>query len=96
MGGGAALVVGALGFELARRHQESQAEDARTQVSFQSHVDSMDTLKTNSRVFLGLGGAALITGGILFLLNEPQRESPPPVAFGCGSDGCTASARGSF
>jgi hypothetical protein len=94
-GSGAALLVGALGFELARRGQESKAEKAGSQIEFADHVESMEDMKTASRVFLGLGSVALVTGGVLYFLND-RRESPAPVAFGCSPHGCAATAQGTF
>jgi hypothetical protein len=89
------LLAFALGFELARRGEESKAEDARSQIEFAQHVESMEDMKTTSRIFLGLGSVALVTGGVLYLLNE-RRESPAPVAFGCSPHGCSATAQGTF
>jgi tetratricopeptide (TPR) repeat protein len=94
-GSGAVLLVGALGVELARRGQESKAEDARSQIEFADHVDSMEDMKTTSRILFGLGSVALVTGGVLYFLNE-RREAPSPVAFGCTPLGCAATARGTF
>lgn len=94
-GAGAALLVSALGFELARRSEESKAEDARSQIEFREHADSMEDHQTTSRVLLGLGSAALVTGGVLFFLNR-KSEEPGPVAFGCSPSGCAATARGTF
>jgi tetratricopeptide (TPR) repeat protein len=94
-GSGGVLLAFALGFELARRSEESKAEDARSQIEFAGHVESMEDMKTTSRIFLGLGSAALVTGGVLYFLNE-RRESPAPVAFGCSPHGCAATAQGTF
>ena len=94
-GSGGVLLAFALGFELARRGEESKAEDATSQIEFAKHVESMEDMKTTSRIFLGLGSAALVTGGVLYFLNE-RRESPAPVAFGCSPHGCTATAQGTF
>ena len=84
-----------VGFELARRGQESKAEKAGSQIEFADHVETMEDMKTASRVFLGLGSVALVTGGVLYFLND-RRESPAPVAFGCSPHGCAATAQGTF
>jgi hypothetical protein len=94
-GAGVVLLGGALGLELARRSQQSQAEDSQTQIAFQNHVDHMEDLKTSARIMLGVGIAGVATGSVLMILNQ-KRESPSPVAFGCFTDGCSASARGTF
>jgi tetratricopeptide (TPR) repeat protein len=94
MGAGAASLLGSLGFELGRRSAESAAEDA-PQTEFQGHYDTMESRQTTSRVLAGVGGALLVTGGVLFVLDW-QRKSDTKVAVGCDSDGCGLLAKGSF
>jgi hypothetical protein len=94
MGAGAASLLGSLGFELGRRSAESSAEDA-PQTEFQGHYDTMESRQTTSRVLLGVGGALLATGGVLFVLDW-QRKSDAKVAVGCDSGGCGLLAKGSF
>lgn len=94
MGAGAASLLGAVGFELGRRSAESAAEDA-PQREFQSHYDTMEGRQTTARVLAGMGGALLVTGGVLFVLDW-QRKSEPKVALGCAGGGCGLLARGSF
>lgn len=94
MGAGAASLVGSLGFELSRRSAESVAEDA-PQTEFQGHYDTMESRQMTSRVLAGIGGALLVTGGVLFTLDW-QRKSAPNVALGCGLDSCGLLATGSF
>lgn len=94
MGAGAAGLVGALGFELARRSADSDA-DAASQKDFQGHYDTMESRQTTARVLAGVGGALLITGGVLFALDY-QRKEQPKVALGCDASGCSFVARGSF
>jgi tetratricopeptide (TPR) repeat protein len=94
MGAGAASLLGALGFELGRRSAESAADEA-PQTEFQGHLDTMESRQTTARVLAGVGGALLVTGGVLFIVDW-QRKSAPRVALSCGSDGCGLVAKGSF
>jgi len=96
VGAGAAVLGGALAFELLRRSQETKAEDATTQLDFKDHVDTMNGYKTAARVTLGVGIAGVVTGGVLMLLNDKKERGGPPVAFGCFTDGCSASYGGAF
>jgi tetratricopeptide (TPR) repeat protein len=93
-GAGAVSLLGALGFELARRSAESAAKDG-TQPEYPEHYDSMRGRQTTARVLAGVGGALLVTGGVLFVLNKPQKQKPQ-VGLACGSGGCALSAFGSF
>lgn len=93
-GVGGASVLGALGFELARRSAESAAKEG-SQLDYPAHFDTMESRQTTSRVLLGLGGALLVTGGVLFLL-DGERKTTTGVALGCGGVVCGLSAQGSF
>ncbi len=93
-GAGAVSLLGALGFELARRSAESAAEDG-SQLEYPEHYDSMQTRQTTARVLAGVGGALVIGGGVLFVLNRP-RPTDPQVAVSCGYVSCGLDARGSF
>lgn len=93
-GAGAATLLAALGFELARRSAESAAEDG-TQLEYPAHYDSMHGRQTAARVLAGVGGALLVTGGVLFVLSQ-SRQSHSQVAVGCAGDGCGLAARGRF
>lgn len=94
MGAGAAGLLGALGFELARRSADSTAGDA-PQTEFQGHYDTMESRQTTARVLAGVGGALLVTGGVLFFVDR-QRKPAPAVALGCDGAGCSLVAKGSF
>jgi tetratricopeptide (TPR) repeat protein len=94
MGAGAAGLLGALGFEISRRSADSDAEQA-PQTEFQDRYDAMESRQTTARVLAGVGGALLVTGGVLFLVDR-QREPGPGVAVGCTGAGCGLFARGSF
>jgi hypothetical protein len=55
----------------------------------------MESRQTAARVLAGVGGALLVTGGVLFLVDR-QREPGARVAVGCYGAGCGLFARGSF
>jgi len=94
LGAGGVSMLGALGFELGRRSAESAAEEA-PQRSYQEHFDTMQSRQTTARVLLGVGGALLVTGGALFVLNTPKSPTTK-VALGCSGAGCAIEARGAF
>lgn len=93
-GVGAVSLLGAFGFELARRSAESAAEDG-TQPEYPEHYDAMRNRQTTARILAGVGGALLVTGGVLFVLNKPRKQQPQ-VGLACGPGGCGLSASGSF
>ena len=94
IGAGAASMLGALGFELGRRSAESAADEA-PQTEFQGHYDTMESRKTTARVLAGVGGALLVTGGVLLFV-DLRRKPSSHVALSCGPDGCGLLAKGSF
>jgi tetratricopeptide (TPR) repeat protein len=103
LGVGVAGLGGALGFELARSSAEDSAREAPTQVEAAEHIDEMEARRTAARVFLGVGGAALLTGGVLLAVDlasggasEPSARATSPFVAGCDLDGCRAQLRGAF
>jgi hypothetical protein len=94
LGGGGVSLLGALGFELSRRSAESAAKDA-TQRDYPAHFEAMQSRQTTARVLAGVGGALLVTGGVLVLLNTPRRPTAR-LAASCGAAGCWLAASGSF
>ncbi|HWA72708.1 MAG TPA: PEGA domain-containing protein [Polyangiaceae bacterium] len=96
IGTGAAVLGGSLTFELLRRSAESDAEKERTQLGFQSALDKVDSRKTTARVLLGVGGALVVTGGVLLVLDTTSRQSGVQAAFACVPDGCALAAGSRF
>jgi tetratricopeptide (TPR) repeat protein len=96
--GGAALGT-ALGFELARRSAESDAEDASTQLEAVDRFETMESRRDVARILAGVGGAALITGAVLLYFDlTPKREptaasAGPGVQIGCAPGGLVARGR---
>lgn len=96
LGAGAALLGGALVFELRRGAAEDAASKA-AQVDYQSKWDDMETQQTLSRVFAGAGSAVLVAGLVgLFLDLNASGSGPQQVGLSaCGLSLCPA-ARGTF
>lgn len=94
MGAGAASLLGALGFELSRRSADTAAEEA-PQNEFEARYDTMESRQTTARVLAGVGGALLVAGGVLFVV-DLQRKPGPGVALACDGLGCGLMAKGSF
>lgn len=97
LGAGAALLGGALGFELRRAQLDAELGRA-SQLDYQDRHDAMTASQTTARVLAGLGAGALVAGGVLLTL-ELSRDAgaAADVAVGCCGDAdlCLA-ARGAF
>ncbi len=100
LGAGAASLAGALGFELARRSAEDSAKQDSTQIGYQDKLDKMEQHQTTARILAIAGGALVLTGGTLLVLDltRPRSTSPSHAALGwaCATDGCAIDMRGSF
>jgi tetratricopeptide (TPR) repeat protein len=92
LGVGVAGLGGALGFELARRGAEDDAEASRTQVGHVDAYDRMERDQTIARVLLGVGAAGVAVGGTLLYLDLTRKTG---VAVGC-SAGCGARFASAF
>jgi hypothetical protein len=44
----------------------------------------------------GVGGALVVTGGVLLVIQLTSRESPTQVGLGCLPGGCRMALKGSF
>ncbi len=95
---GGAVLGGALTFELLRRGAESDAEGDPTQIGYSDSYDTMKSHQTVARVLAGVGGALVITGGVLLVLDLTGKKSQESAAFGFGCDGqgCAVSTQGRF
>jgi len=99
--GTGALALGVAGvYELKRRDAQSDAHAEDYQPAYFEDRDRMLSYQTTARVFLGVGAALLVTGGVLAFVNQPttveQPQAPPPVAFGCDGETCAGLWRGTF
>ena len=98
-GVGALALGGAVGFELARRSAESDAEAADTQIRAQEIFETAERRQTLARVFAGVGAAAVITGGVLLILDlsdDDAETAATRLDGGCTPGGCMLGARGRF
>lgn len=96
---GGAVLGGALTFEFLRRRAEDQAQSDETQVGYADKYDTMESHQTVARVLAGVGGALVITGGVLLVVDLTSNEKSDDVALlgmGCDGAGCAVSARGRF
>jgi tetratricopeptide (TPR) repeat protein len=77
--GGVGVVV-AGGLELVRRDAQSDVEVARVQLDKQAAIERMDQAMWGARVAGGLGGALLLTSGVLWWLDSGDAARAPEVA----------------
>jgi len=99
LGAGAAALAGALTFELLRHGSENAAKDAKTQVDYKDHYDTMVSQRTTARVLVGVGGALVITGGVLLAIdlgNGSPTQKAARLGIAPTPGGATASLAGSF
>lgn len=94
LGAGAASSLGALGFELARRSAESDADES-IQLDYPGRFDAMHSRQTTARI-LGVTGGVLLLGGATLLFLNLTREPSRSVALGCTGSGCSVAASGTF
>ena len=96
--GAAAVSLSASGaFELSRAQQDHQARSSQVQLEHQQSFEAMQSSQTAARVFLGVGAAAALAGGVSLYFDLKAREhSPDAVALGCDAEGCRMHAGGMF
>jgi hypothetical protein len=82
MGTGAAVLGGSLAFELSRRSAESDAKNEPTQIGRQSKIDTMQKRQTTARVLAGVGGALVLVGGTLLVLDLSSAHGTQKVTVG--------------
>jgi hypothetical protein len=77
LGSGVVLLGAGLACELRRQQLEHELAHS-SQVDYQRRYDAMSAPQTSARILTGLGAAALLTGGVLSLLDlsraQPERE----------------------
>jgi hypothetical protein len=98
LGAGGAALGGALVFEILRRGAESDAEDDPTQIGYHDKLDKMESHQTTARILAGVGGALVVTGGVLLAidLGSSSNRAPAALQLGPTPGGAFASATGSF
>ena len=93
---GTVALGGALTFEILRRSAESDAKAAQTQLEYQEHLQTEQSRQTTARIFLGTGGALLVAGGLMLLLDTGPSSRSTSAGLFCLPSGCAVTARGKF
>jgi hypothetical protein len=98
LGAGGAALGGALVFELMRRSSESDAEADKTQVGYQEKLEEMESRQTTARILAGVGGALVIAGGVLVVLDMGSSSSEKAASLSVAPTpgGAFATATGRF
>ena len=91
LGAGAAILGTAGAFELMRQSAQDDVENERTQVARHDAFDRMESRQTTARVLAGVGGAAVLVGGVLlyFDLTRESEKSAGATSGAWGRAGCT-------
>jgi tetratricopeptide (TPR) repeat protein len=93
---GTAMLGGALTFEMLRRSAESDAKGAENQIEYQDHLQTEQSRQTTARIFLGTGGALLLAGGLMLLLDRDTSPHSANAGLFCLPGGCSVLAQGKF
>ncbi len=100
LGAGVAVLGGSLGFELARRSAEKDAEQDDIQIGYKEKLDREQSRQTTARVLAAVGGALVVTGGTLLVIQLTSRdastEASARVGLGCLPGACSVDVKGRF
>jgi tetratricopeptide (TPR) repeat protein len=100
LGAGVAVLGGSLGFELARRSAEKDAQKDDTQLGYKEKRDREQSRQTAARVLAAVGGALVVTGGTLLVIQlssrHPSAETSARVGMACLPGGCSMDVQGRF
>jgi tetratricopeptide (TPR) repeat protein len=98
LGAGGVALGGALTFELLRRGSESDAKADDTQVGYKEKLDQMESQQTMARILGGVGGALVIAGGVLVVLDlgSAKENQSTGLAITPTPGGAFATASGRF
>lgn len=100
LGAGAAVLGGSLGFELSRRSAEKDAQQDETQLGYKEKLDREQSRQTVARVLAGVGGALVVTGGVLLVIQltskDSQSEPSARLGWACLPGGCGVDLEGRF
>jgi tetratricopeptide (TPR) repeat protein len=95
LGAGGATLLASGGMELARHGAEHDAKQAATQIAYNDAYQREQGRQTAARVLVGVGGALVLAGGALLVIEYmPHKEAR--VAAACDGTGCTGVLTGSF
>lgn len=97
LGVGTALLGGALGFEVKRRHEEAEAAAAASQVEFQDHYSRIEPAQILARA-LAAAGSVVVATGFGLLVFDLTRSGAVRTSDRAGSlaNGFCAELRGQF
>lgn len=98
LGAGGAALGASLAFELLRRGSESDAEADPTQIGYKEKFDEMESRRTTARVLAGVGGALVVAGGTLLVidLNRAKPAARTALRWSVTPEGFDAKLTGSF
>jgi hypothetical protein len=103
IGVGVATLGGALGFELARRSAEDEAQNAKTQVDYKRGLDREQSRQLTARVLATVGGVLVVAGGTLLVidLTSSQKDHASDKAQArlggaCIPGACAVNVQGQF
>lgn len=100
LGVGVAVLGGSLGFELARRSAEKDAQQDDSQIGYKEKLDREQIRQTTARVLAAVGGALVVTGGTLLVIQLTSRdastEASARVGLGCLPGACSVDVKGRF
>jgi tetratricopeptide (TPR) repeat protein len=80
-GAGVAALGGALTFELLRESAENNAKHDATQIQYSRDLDTLQSRRTAARVLTGVGGALVVTGGVLLTLDLTRGRAPSAASL---------------
>lgn len=100
LGAGAAVLGGSLGFELARRSAQKDAHGDETQIGYKEKLDKEQSRQTTARVLAAVGGALVVTGGTLLVIqltsSHGPSESSARLGWACLPGACSVDLKGRF
>lgn len=99
LGAGAAVLGGALGFELARRSAEQAAKDDHTQVGYKEKLDTAQSRQQTARILAAVGGVLVVAGGTLLVIDltsRPAKQEQARLGFACLPGSCAFDLQGQF
>ena len=97
-GAGVVALGGALTFELLRASAEKDAKNDPTQIGYKDKLDTMESRRTTARVLAGVGGALVVTGGVMLTVDllGGRRKERASLYLAPTAGGAVGSVRGSF
>jgi len=97
LGAGGATLLASGGVELARRGAQHDAHQASTQIAYQDAYQREQGRQTAARVLFGVGGALVLAGGALLVVELTQHNAAKvEAAAACDGAGCTGALTGAF